>query len=686
MPQATARTGNGTHLWVIVSSVSFLLLYRTTGLQPTVFADEYTYSKFARLLALDEVSIPGYLYFFAYGSTNLCGEAFLACARVLNIFFLVAAAPFIYLIGRKVSGERSALVIALLSILGPINSYTAYFMPESLYFFTFWVFTYFAFSLEREHSLSRWALVGLLFGISALVKPHALFLLPALAIYFLVVQFHFAGGRLRYVYFGRYLGLFASAISTKFAIGYLLAGVAGLTLFGAAYTSIAVSSMKGMEHYLHLMGLAARNLFGHAISLSLLFAVPIAGLLARVGTLRPHDDKERIQANIAQYTLLVLALLLCVVVAFTASVSGSGPYESNARLHMRYYNFAFPLLLLVAGSYLEVGSGGPSRGYRALVAIPLGAAICYALWTKLAPYAPSLVDNPELRGFTYNPTAFYVLGGIALLSLALWVYRTRVGAASFIFLFMPLTVCSSTFYVNQELRHRLVPDVFDRAGMFTKRYLPPEDIAKLVVIGSDPAGLFRTLFHLDHRDATYVALAQDESYDIRKLPADKDWILLVGDHPLSGDVFFKLTVNGFTLARAKGPDTIDFRKTSWPGLLSTARGLSAAERWGAWSVGDVVTLEFSAPLPERFSVHLKAQAFGRNVGRRLVARVGSYVVDFTLGAHAEERRLDFVNPESSRVLSFHIPDPVSPKALGLSSDERRLGIGFIEMKIESRSG
>jgi phosphoglycerol transferase len=682
MNKVAAQSKINAYLLIIVIAAAFLLTIRNTGLYPTVFADEYTYSKFSRLLPFEEVNIPGYLYFFTYKVTSLCGDGFLGCARVLNVLFFILAAPFIYLIGRKLTGEKTAALIAVLSIFGPINTYTAYFMPESLYFLSFWLFAYLVSNIKKELAVSRWIFMGAIFGVSALIKPHALFLAPALGIYLPMVQRRSGVETQDMFRYYKYFGFFASAISTKLIIGFALAGNSGITIFGSAYTSIASESM-GAGHYIILIKLAFENFQGHILALCLLFSVPVGQLLLTTKFFLRRDSESRTSVNIALYTSLILFSLLIVVGLFTASIAGSGPYESNARLHMRYYNFAFPLLLLVAASQLSLNAISTPIKFRAIIGLPIGVAICYAAYSHLAPYIPSFVDSPELRGFTFNSSVFYVLSGLSLFSTALWVYADRSGAKFFLYLFMPLAVCFSTFYVNQELRQRLVPDVFDKAGMFTKQYLSNEDISKVVVVGSNPAGLFRSLFYLDNSKASLEVISKGSTYDLSKLPADKEWILVIGDHALSDSKFFQLPMNGFTLARAHGSNVIDFKKTVWPGVISSIHGLSSAEPWGTWSASDVVIFEYSMPLPEKFNVHLTAQAFGPNIGKEFEAHVGDRTVKFSLSAVAEEKILEFDNPTGSRILIINVPAPMSPRELskGLSGDDRSLGVGFVALKI-----
>jgi phosphoglycerol transferase len=168
---------------------------------------------------------------------------------------------------------------------------------------------------------------------------------------------------------------------------------------------------------------------------------------------------------------------------------------------------------------------------RAIVAFPIGVAILYAVCTFLAPYDLNFVDCPELRGFTFNSIVFYVLSGISFLALALWVYSARAGAKIFLYLLMPLAVGFSTYYVNQELRQRLVPDVFDKAGSITKQFLPNEELSRLVIVGSELSGLYRSLFYLDNPTASLETIPEGGGYDLAKVPAGKEWVLeAVAEH------------------------------------------------------------------------------------------------------------------------------------------------------------
>jgi len=227
-----------------------------------------------------------------------------------------------------------------------------------------------------------------------------------------------------------------------------------------------------------------------------------------------------------------------------------------------------------------------------------------------------------------------------------------------------------------------VPNVFDNAGIITKHLLPNEELSRLVIVGSDECGMYRSLFYLDNPIASFETIPLGAARDVSKLPVGKEWILVIGDHSLPENMCYQLPMDGFTLARAICTNTVDFKKFSWPGVISSTRGLSCAEPWGTWSSSDVVTLEFSKPLPEKFTVHLVAHAFGPNVGKEFVAHIGDNAIKFTLGASPEERVLEFSNPKRSKIIKIDVPSPCSAKELGLGSDERRLGIALTELRIE----
>jgi hypothetical protein len=129
------------------------------------------------------------------------------------------------------------------------------------------------------------------------------------------------------------------------------------------------------------------------------------------------------------------------------------------------------------------------------------------------------------------------------------------------------------------------------------------------------------------------------------------------------------------------PIIIDFKKSDWPGIISKTSGLFGAEPSGTWSESDTVTLEFSAPLPKKFTIYLIAGTLGPNVNKEFSAHIGGSTVKFNLEELRKERMLEFDNPNKATTIKIDIPSPISPKELGISDDPRKLGIIFTELRI-----
>ncbi|MEX3983380.1 sugar translocase [Paraburkholderia sp. EG287A] len=128
---------------------------------------------------------------------------------------------------------------------------------------------------------------------------------------------------------------------------------------------------------------------------------------------------------------------------------------------------------------------------------------------------------------------------------------------------------------------------------------------------------------------------------------------------------------------------IDFTRLGLPTFVQSASGLSAAESWGRWSDAREVTLQFTEPLPKRFILHLRAQAFGPNAGHKVIVVVGQKTQSFVSTADMQEFSLQFDDVNEAQRIEILPPQPISPSELGISADGRKLGIGLQKLWIEA---
>jgi hypothetical protein len=125
---------------------------------------------------------------------------------------------------------------------------------------------------------------------------------------------------------------------------------------------------------------------------------------------------------------------------------------------------------------------------------------------------------------------------------------------------------------------------------------------------------------------------------------------------------------------------IDFRIAGYPTFLKDETGISDREEWGRWSDGRKVTLTLANPLKGKFKLVLVGGAFGKNVGRPVPVRIGHLrqKVTFSGPPHPGEiQTLVFALRRPATTIEFTIPRPTTPER-----DNRRVGIGFVQLRIE----
>lgn len=672
-------------LLLIITAVAAISLLNYSRIHPSIFADEFTYSRYSRLISFSDATLPSYLFFLTYKSTNYCGDYFYSCSKLINIALYCLSIPFFYLVSRKFLSRGPALLTAGLVFLGNFSLYTSFFMPEAQYFFAFWVLTWFVSSYYSEiRPIIFWSIVGVILGLASLVKPHALFLLASLTAFLVFVEFCRYAGQ-REVGIGKragkalkYLVIFLlSAIATKMLVGLLIAGPSALTFFGKFYGSHAPATNPD---YSGLVRGFLTSLSGHALVIALLYGFPLLVCVNNVVRLLRSPSVQDTNGIMALYATLILTCLVFVAAMFTASVAQIG-LDNLYRLHMRYYYFIFPLLIVLAAGEMVNDRESSGSIIVTVVAVAALAASYVAYSSKVQPFISNFFDSPDVRAYLVSRyLGVYLFAGSAVTILIYLIHR-QVAAILYLVAYLPLATLGSAYVIQHDLRTLTSLDSNDKAGLFAKQLLSPHEIDRLLVVGSDLGAVFRTMFYLDRPKVEFRTLGSSEYLNLDALDVKNEWVLALGDKIERSDNFHMFELPGFTLARRLGDRRLDLSKGSWPGLVSSIRGLSFAEAWGRWSDGDRIVIRFSSPLPSSFSLSLSGVAFGPNVGEPINVAVGSMAVDFFFTADAVERIVKFENPHNSDEISIKIPKPTAPRDLGLSDDSRRLGIGLSTIRI-----
>ena len=669
-------------LFLSLAVIAWFLYQRNYGLHPTVFADEWYYSRMARLVPLADAIVPSYLYLWIFGASAACGDGYLECVRAGNLAFYLAASPFVYLIARRFASSPVAFVVALLAALAPLNVYTAYFMPEATYYFGFSVLAWVALTRTAWHPVLYALAIGLALGAMSLVKVHAIFLLPAIVPFLLYASWDRGGA-----WFLR--GVQMAAVATaatfavKFGLGWLLAGEAGLSLLGPFY-----QGGVGGGSRLKLIGPAFINGRAHLAILSLLYGVPLAILLYELCTraLRARGDARNL---LHVFAFLTLGAAAGLTVVYTATLAAPGSQE-GLRMHLRYYSFVFPLLYVVAAAALRPRApDAPAvREFPALrwvLAIVMGVLLVFAL-LRLHTYSLNTVDGPDIGGIDLAGRNGRILIALQLALLLAWAARVRLVPALFLFLALPFSMKAGHEGADRYLEAHRPPGHADLAGKYVSSVVPRAERGSVVVAGDDMGLIMRAQFHIDHPDSVAMLLDKPGPLPEYQMPINKKWMVLIGNkNSLPENLTPTLRAPNYTVVRLPDPEPAVGRMhlSAQPGgsFITSFEGLSHAEPWGRWSDAKQVVIHFAQPLPRRAGIVLNARAFDDNAELPFKATLGGVEKEFRIGWHLQDIGLHFDTDGTARTLVIEVPKPVSPAERGNPGDPRKLGIGIAEITV-----
>jgi phosphoglycerol transferase len=131
---------------------------------------------------------------------------------------------------------------------------------------------------------------------------------------------------------------------------------------------------------------------------------------------------------------------------------------------------------------------------------------------------------------------------------------------------------------------------------------------------------------------------------------------------------------------------IDFTRPEFPVFVKNIHGISGPEQWGRWSdanLASTVSIVFKDPLPNIFDLVFSVQPFGPNSEQDLLIKLGTntYKLNLIAGLYEYRIAIDLAGEKISTI-DFLPPQPASPQQLSIGSDNRKLGIGFVRLRLQ----
>jgi phosphoglycerol transferase len=540
---------------LIVPFIAALIsIGRVWPVLPAVMQDEYVYSIQARFTPFAEQLYPNYLFSWLYSSTSACGADFYSCGKGLNVLFFFATLAIIFLIARRLLGIVWGAMIAAVAAFSPVHVYVSYFMPEAMYFAFITATIYVALIAGAKHKLAWWLATGALLGLSALVKPHAIFTVPAFLLFALLIALRSEGGGVGKGLVAALGKLVAFAV-VKFGGGFAFAGVSGLSLFGSSYESslnqfvsenaqgsadvVAQAVSTGSGSTLLADGPSGPGFFEvflpHSLAhLALLLTIAGIPLLLSVSVIKDAVVKKQQVSASSQFLLLTGLLSIsfaAVVGAFEGVVTSLGD-DHSARIITRYYEFLFPLLLISAAVFAKFVE--PKIRVRLIQSGIVIAALIFG-WVYLSGINQSFADSILLSGYLSSPAVVPIVCVIGIVVALVWVFSSGAGSKLIVYVATPLVLLIAGFTSQGYLLTQVGTNeaYFDVAGQKAKPLLADVAGDKISIVGPVRYQNFTTKFWIDKPGIKDISLPDGESVDVAALP-DVDYVVLIGNAKLTG--------------------------------------------------------------------------------------------------------------------------------------------------------
>jgi phosphoglycerol transferase len=153
---------------------------------------------------------------------------------------------------------------------------------------------------------------------------------------------------------------------------------------------------------------------------------------------------------------------------------------------------------------------------------------------------------------------------------------------------------------------------------------------------------------------------------------------------------FKL-VNGIPESAGGFEEILDLRKNELPSYVGRITGLSGITvsggqligRWSDANLAKRVTVWLTKPLPNKFTLTVRALSSGSNVGKPVQIKIGKQTKELVFGSEFESKKVSFELSEPAYKIEFKPYDPFSPARRWGTGDNRLLAVEFEQISIAS---
>jgi phosphoglycerol transferase len=540
---------------------------RVSAVNPAILGDEYLYSINARHAAPWDPSPAGdfsnYLFNLVYSSTNLCGDAFYTCGKILNLIFFVGFLTIVFIIAVRFLNYWVALGFTVAAGLSPISVYTSMFLPESMYFFMISLVFLAVLKAAQSYAWKDWALVGALIGVASLVKPHAWLSAIAIGIFLVVLGLTQAKHRFKPL-FKAVGAISVGAILGRIVIGFLVAGPRALDFFGIylgadVLATVADGVPPQAAESTEIVGSSPMNgviaLFGtqlnvHVLTLVALIGVAFIGLVVGLAELIRTRQPTPVTV-LSLFMFIWLVSMTIEIIMFTGWITGGGD-DHTGRVLSRYYDFLFVFVPLAGLSALSSKFAAETKIW---IRLPLAGLMLLLLTPAFTGFFATLeiqiADAPNLAGLVVNLDVFNAVAMIGFLGLLVFAFQPKFTPWVFVLL-LPASMVATGYTIQGEYdRIRGYENPQDIAGKYLNQNLTAAEIDATWIIATSRFEATNVAIWADSPTIKYELFAPGGVLDDSLTPEGTKYILATGNLSYAGEAMETITGDGYILYKLK---------------------------------------------------------------------------------------------------------------------------------------
>ena len=371
-------------------------------------------------------------------------------------------------------------------------------------------------------------------GLTSLVKPHALFLATAFALFFLVSSgWRVMAPRIRMANASTFL---TTTLVVKLLGGLLLAGPSGLTLFGGYGTvtrllgrflglitqapaagNVAELEEASAEATMSLVELTVQQFGLHTLAVGFLLAPALYVFFA---------SRFRVSSSIAELALITLGVMMVVISIFGAYVTAGGDDHTD-RILLRYYEFLIPVVYL--GSFEVLRQHHPKGPIKFIVFGVLLTSFIVIAANGMEAIDLKIADSSYLLGIFGNLDQLWLFSAAVIIAF-LFILGGPEKLAQYTAVTVSIATILTGYSVQQnQLDINSTPIGSDIAGQYVRDYLPDVPGDEILVVGSSKTLVEASIFWMDRAGVDYQLYEAGSLLPLSEIPEGKSVVVQILD-------------------------------------------------------------------------------------------------------------------------------------------------------------